>query len=139
MAFQRGSVNKVILVGNIGNDIEARFTPSGAAVVNLSIATKEVWKSQDQEEQERTEWHRVVLFGKMAEYADKYVKKGQLVFVEGRLQTRKWTDKSEVDRWSTEVIADTFTTLGSLKGGSDSGAAATAVSDQPPDDDDIPF
>lgn len=139
MAFQRGSVNKVILVGNIGNDIEARFTPSGAAVVNLSIATKEVWKSQDQEEQERTEWHRVVLFGKMAEYADKYVKKGQLVFVEGRLQTRKWTDKSEVDHWTTEIIADTFTTLGSLKGGSDSGAPAAAVSDQPPDDDDIPF
>ncbi len=139
MAFQRGSVNKVMLVGNIGNDIEARFTPSGAAVVNLSIATKEVWKSQGQEEQERTEWHKVVLFGKTAEYADKYVKKGQLVFVEGRLQTKKWTDKNEVDHWTTEVIADTFTTLGSLKGGSDSDAPADAVSDQPPDDDDIPF
>jgi len=103
--MQRNSVNKVILIGNLGQDPEARFTPQGTAVVNLSVATNESWKDQSGEVQERTEWHRVVMYGRMAETADKYMKKGQMVYVEGRLQTRQWEDKEGQRRYTTEVIA----------------------------------
>ena len=110
--MQRNSVNKVILIGNLGQDPEARFTPQGTAVVNLSVATNESWKDQSGEVQERTEWHRVVMYGRMAETADKYMKKGQMVYVEGRLHTQEWEDKDQVKRRTTEIRCDNFTMLG---------------------------
>lgn len=112
------SVNKVILVGNLGRDPEIRYMPSGDAIANLSIATTDTWKDKGGEKQERTEWHRVVMFGKQAEIAGEYLKKGSQVYIEGRLQTRKWTDKSEIERYTTEIIADRMQMLGSRAGGS---------------------
>ena len=94
--MQKNSVNKVIIVGNLGQDPEARFTPQGTAVTNLSVATNESWKNQSGEIQDRTEWHRVVIYGKMAETASEYMKKGQMVYVEGRLQTNEWEYQNQV-------------------------------------------
>lgn len=111
------SVNKVILVGNLGRDPEVRYMPSGDAMANLSIATTDTWKDKGGEKQERTEWHRVVMFGKQAEIAGEYLKKGSQVYIEGRLQTRKWTDKSNIERYTTEIIADRMQMLGSRAGG----------------------
>ncbi|MCH7574122.1 MAG: single-stranded DNA-binding protein [Candidatus Marinimicrobia bacterium] len=136
--MQRGSVNKVILVGHIGGDPEVKYTPSGTAVVNLTLATNEVRRDKEGNDVETTEWHRLVVWGKQAEFAGNYVKKGQLLFVEGRLQTRKWEDRNGVERRTTEVVTENLTMLGSKKGGSDPPAEADA-STQPPDDDDIPF
>ncbi|WP_281648754.1 single-stranded DNA-binding protein [Parendozoicomonas sp. Alg238-R29] len=103
----RGGVNKVILVGNLGGDPEVRFTPNGNAVTNLSIATSESWRDkQTGQQQERTEWHRVVIFGKLAEIAGQYLRKGSKVYLEGKLQTRKWQDQQGQDRYSTEVVID---------------------------------
>ena len=107
------SVNKVILVGNLGRDPEVRYMPSGDAMASLSIATTDTWKDKGGEKQERTEWHRVVMFGKQAEIAGEYLKKGSQVYIEGRLQTRKWTDKSNIERYTTEIIADRMQMLGS--------------------------
>ena len=102
--MQKSSVNKVIIVGYLGHNPEARFTPQGTAVTNISVATKESWKNQSGELQERTEWHRVSLFGKVAEIAGQYLDKGSKVYVEGKLQTRKWQDQSGQDRYTTEVV-----------------------------------
>jgi single-strand DNA-binding protein len=110
------SVNKVILLGNLGRDPETRYTTGGDAVCNLSIATSEQWKDKNGEKQERTEWHRVVLFGRQAEIAGEYLKKGSQVYVEGRLRTRKWQDKEGQDRYTTEIVADTMQMLGSRSG-----------------------
>lgn len=100
-------INKVILVGNIGNEPEMRYMPNGNAVATISLATSEVWKDkQTGEQQEKTEWHRVVFFGKIAEIVGQYVNKGSKLYVEGRLQTRKWQDQQGVDRYSTEVVVD---------------------------------
>ena len=100
-------INKVILIGNLGNDPEVRYMPNGNAVANLSIATSESWKDrQTGEQQERTEWHRVVIFGKLAEVAGQYLRKGSKVYLEGKLQTRKWQDQQGQDRYSTEVVID---------------------------------
>ena len=96
--MQKNSLNKVILIGNLGQDPEARFTPQGTAVTNLSIATNESWKDQSGEMQDRTEWHRVVMYGRMAETATEYMKKGQMVYVEGRLHTREWEDQNQIKR-----------------------------------------
>ena len=93
--MQKSSVNKVIIVGNLGQDPEARFTPQGTAVTNLSIATNESWKNQEGQIQDRTEWHRAVLYGKMAETASQYMKKGSMVYVEGRLRTKEWEDQNQ--------------------------------------------
>ena len=136
--MQRGSVNKVILVGHIGGDPEVKYTPSGTAVVNLTLATNEVRRDKDGNDVETTEWHRLVVWGKQAEFAGNYVKKGQLLFVEGRLQTRKWEDRNGVERRTTEVVTENLTMLGGKKGGGEPPAEADA-STQPPDDDDIPF
>jgi single-strand DNA-binding protein len=106
------SVNKVILLGNLGRDPETRYTTGGDAVTNLSIATSEQWKDKNGEKQERTEWHRVVLFGRQAEIAGEYLKKGRSVYVEGRLQTRKYTDKDGVEKYSTEIVGDRMQLLG---------------------------
>jgi len=114
------SVNKVILVGNLGKDPESRFLPDGGAGCNFSIATTDKWKDKSGEQQERTEWHRVSTFAKLAEICGEYLKKGSQVYVEGRLQTRKWQDKEGKDRYTTEIVADRMQMLGSRAGGSDS-------------------
>lgn len=102
-------VNKVILIGNLGNDPDVRFTPNGSAVANLSVATSESWKDRNTgQPQEKTEWHRVVIFGKLAEIAQQYLRKGSKVYIEGKLQTRKWQDQSGQDKYTTEVIVDGF-------------------------------
>ena len=112
------SVNKVILIGNLGRDPETRYTTGGDAVTNLTIATTETWKDKAGEKQEKTEWHRVVLFGRQAEVAGEYLKKGRPVYIEGRLQTRKYTDKDGVEKYATEIVADRMQLLGGREGGS---------------------
>lgn len=121
------SVNKVILVGNLGRDPETRYAPDGSAITNVSIATTETWKDKNGEKQEKTEWHRVVFFNrgnyKLGEIAGEFLKKGSQIYVEGRLQTRKWQDKDGVEKYSTEVIAETMQMLGSRQGmGGDGGS-----------------
>ena len=152
------SVNKVILVGNLGRDPETRYMPDGGAITNISIATTSTWKDKSGEKQEATEWHRISFFGKLAEIAGEYLKKGSPVYVEGRIRTRKWQDKeSGQDRYSTEIVADRMQLLGSRGGGSGGAepmtrepAAATAGGGGKPQqqkkggafdtmDDDIPF
>ena len=116
------SVNKVILVGNLGRDPETRYMPDGGAITNISIATTSTWKDKSGEKQEATEWHRVAFFGKLAEIAGEYLKKGSQVYVEGKLKTRKWQDKDGQEKYMTEVIADEMKMLGSRQGmGGDSG------------------
>ena len=110
-------VNKVILVGNLGKDPEIRYSPNGGAVANITIATSESWKDKvSGEKQEKTEWHRVVFFGRLAEIAGEYLKKGAQIYVEGRLQTRKWQDKEGKDRYTTEIVANEMQMLGSREG-----------------------
>ncbi len=111
-------VNKVILIGNLGNDPEVRYTAGGAAVANVSIATTESWKDKESgEQQEKTEWHRVVFFNRLAEIVAEYLKKGSQIYVEGRLQTRKWQDKEGNDKYSTEIVANEMQMLGGRGGG----------------------
>lgn len=110
-------VNKVILVGNLGQDPEVRFMPNGNAVANISIATSESWKDQQGQLQEKTEWHRVVMFRRLAEIAGEYLKKGSQVYLEGKLQTRKWQDQNGQDRYTTEIVADQMQMLGGRQGG----------------------
>lgn len=111
------SVNKVILVGNLGADPETRYLPSGDAVTNIRMATTSQWKDKSSgDKKEETEWHRVVFFGKLAEIAGQYLKKGSQVYIEGRLRTRKWQDKEGQDRYSTEIVADIMQMLGSRQG-----------------------
>lgn len=143
-------VNKVILVGNLGADPETRYMPSGSAVTNIRIATSESWKDKTSgEKQERTEWHSIAFFGRLAEIAAEYLRKGSQVYIEGRLRTRKWQDKQGADRWTTEIVANEMQMLGSRPG---AGAPAMEASggggrpaNAPPSppaedfDDDIPF
>ncbi len=110
------SVNKVILVGNLGRDPEVRRMPSGDAMVSLSIATTDTWKDKSGERQEKTEWHRIVIFGRLGGVAGEYLKKGSQAYFEGRLQTRKWTDKEGQEKYTTEVVADRMQMLGSRPG-----------------------
>ena len=110
------SVNKVILIGNLGRDPETRYMPEGGAITNISIATTEKWKDKNGDMQEKTEWHRVAFFGKLAEIAGEYLKKGSQVYVEGRLQTRKWQDKDGQDKYTTEIVANVMQMLGSRQG-----------------------
>jgi len=145
-------VNKVIIVGNLGGDPETRYMPSGSAVTNLTVATNESWKDKATGEQkDRTEWHKVAMFNRLAEVAAEYLRKGSQVYIEGKLRTRKWQDKSGQDRWTTEIVADEMQMLGS-RGGSGGGGSApmnspsdSAPSNAPPQpgpddfDDDIPF
>lgn len=107
------SVNKVIVLGNLGKDPELRHLPNGDAVCNFSLATTESWKDKDGNKQDKTEWHNVVIFRKLAEIAGEYLKKGRPVYIEGRLQTRKWQDKEGKDRYTTEIVADQMQMLGS--------------------------
>ncbi|MAQ00990.1 MAG: single-stranded DNA-binding protein [Pseudomonadota bacterium] len=110
-------VNKVILVGNLGNDPEVRYMPNGNAVANLSLATSESWKDQQGQVQERTEWHRLTMYRRLAEIAGEYLKKGSQIYVEGKLQTRKWQDQQGQDRYTTEIIVDQMQMLGGRDGG----------------------
>ena len=135
--MQKNSVNKVILIGNLGQDPEGRFTPQGTAVTNLSVATNESWKNQNGELQDRTEWHRVVMYGKMAETANEYMHKGQMVYVEGRLQTNEWEDKNQIKRRTTEIKCDNFTMLGRRGDTNTQSGNQTEKPEQ--DDDDLPF
>ena len=150
-----GSVNKVILVGNLGRDAELRYTPGGAAVATLNLATTEVWNDKAGQKQEKTEWHRIVLWGKQAESLQEYLTKGKQIYVEGRLQTRQWDDKDGNKKYTTEIKADRITLLGGggggggarsggmERGGADRGGAQHGGGDEPPmepiTDDDIPF
>ena len=141
--MQKNSLNKVILIGNLGQDPEARFTPQGTAVTNLSIATNESWKDQNGETQDRTEWHRVVMYGRMAETAAEYMKKGQMVYVEGRLNTREWEDQNQIKRKTTEIRCDNFTMLG-RRSDSPADQSQGSMSQPVPTpnsevDDDLPF
>ncbi len=111
------SVNKVIIVGNLGRDPEVRYTPNGSAVCNVSVATTRSWKNKDSgDKNEETEWHRVVFYDKLAEIAGEYLKKGRSVYVEGRLKTRKWKDKDGAEKYTTEIIATDMQMLGSREG-----------------------
>jgi single-strand DNA-binding protein len=116
------SVNKVILIGNLGRDPEVRYAPSGSAICNVTLATTRNWKGKESgERMEETEWHRVVFYDRLAEIAGEYLKKGRPVYVEGRLKTRKWTDKDGVEKYTTEIIADQMQLLGSREGGGGGG------------------
>ena len=139
-------VNKVIVVGNLGSDPDTRYMPSGSAVTNLSIATSESWKDkQSGEQKERTEWHKVAMFGRLAEIAAEYLRKGSQVYIEGKLRTRKWQDKDGKDRWTTEIVADEMQMLGGRSGGGAPAMNPSQGSSAPPPaapddfDDDIPF
>ena len=132
--MQKGSVNKIVLVGHLGADPESRFTPSGVAVSTFNMATNESWKNKEGEYEDRTEWHRIVLYGKAAETASEYMKKGQLAYVEGRIRTHSWEDKDGMTRYTTEVLGDRFTMLGRK-----SENKSTAPAETGGDDDDLPF
>ena len=143
-----GSVNKVILVGNLGRDAELRYTPGGAAVATINMATTEVWNDKTGQRQEKTEWHRVVLWGKPAESLTEYLTKGKQIYVEGRLQTRQWDDKDGNKRYTTEIRGDRIVLLGGGGGGGSrqQSRAAGALAEDPMGepvseltDDDIPF
>ncbi len=119
------SVNKVILIGNLGRDPEVRYTPSGSAVCNVTLATTRSWKSKESgEKMEETEWHRIVFYDRLAEIAGEYLKKGRSIYVEGRLKTRKWTDKDGAEKYTTEVIAQEMNMLGSREGMGGGGGGA---------------
>ena len=142
-------VNKVILIGNLGADPEVRFTPGGQAVANFRIATSESWTDKNGQKQERTEWHRIVVWGKLAELCGEYLKKGRQCFLEGRLQTREWQDKEGQKHYTTEVVASGVTFLGAPSGNGgrrneppagDFGPPPPGHDNPPaPGDDDIPF
>lgn len=140
-----GSINKVILIGRLGKDPEMRFTPSGKAVTNFTLATNEIWTDQGGERQERTEWHRVVTWGKLAENCAKLLSKGKQVYVEGRIQTRSWDDRDGNKRYTTEIVANTMQMLGPVEGGSkgvaDEGMDLSSGDAMPgsPEFDDVPF
>jgi len=141
------SLNKVMLIGNLGKDPEVRYTASGQAVAGFSLATSEKFKGKSGEWEERTEWHNITLWGKLAEIAGEYLSKGKTVYIEGRLQTRKWQDKSGNDRYTTEIVGDKMQMLspkGERRGGDVSSEPATGGGggsyEEPPfQDDDIPF
>jgi|TARA_B100000470_G_scaffold201394_1_gene173619 single-strand DNA-binding protein len=133
--MHKGSVNKVVLVGHLGGDPETRYTPSGAAVANFNMATNESWRDANGELQDKTEWHRCVMFGKSAELAGELLKKGQLVYLEGKLQTRNWEDKDGVKRYTTEVVCDMFTMLGRRMDNTGQADPVAAGNDE----DDLPF
>ena len=139
--MQKGSVNKVVLVGHLGGDPETRFLPSGAAVANFNLATNESWKDTNGEFQDKTEWHRCVMFGKSAELAGDLLKKGQLAYIEGKLQTRNWEDKDGVKRYTTEVVCDMITMLGRKMDSAETQERPkpNESEDSPLEDDDLPF
>ncbi len=149
MATGQGTVNKVILLGRLGRDPEVRYTPSGTMVANFSVATNRVWKDTNGQAVTETEWHNVVVWSKLAEIAQTYLKKGSLVYVEGRLQTRNWKDQNDVTHYKTEVIAENFQMVGPRSAGEQTSVTPTEPTQTPtepeitpgPDEpvDDLPF
>jgi single-strand DNA-binding protein len=141
------SVNKVIIVGNLGKDPETRYTADGAAIANVSVATTHKWKTKDGDKKEETEWHRVSFFGRLAEIVAEYLTKGSSVYIEGRLRTRKWQDKDGNDKYTTEIVAENMQMLSRSSGGEEraerpakpSKPPARAESGPPDVDDDVPF
>lgn len=127
MAVGRGTVNKVILIGRLGRDPELRYTPDGTAVATLNLATNVIWKDKDGNQQERTEWHRIVAWRKLAEICGEWLKKGSHIYVEGRLQTRSWEDKNGVKRFTTEIVADRMQMLDRK------GEVVAAEAEEPPE------
>jgi single-strand DNA-binding protein len=127
-----GGVNKVILIGNLGADPEVRFTPSGQAVANFRIATHESWTDKNGQKQDRTEWHRIVVWGKLGELCGEYLKKGRQAYVEGRLQTREWTDKEGKKNYTTEVVAQSVQFLGGAPGARSEGGGFKPREEAPP-------
>ena len=137
--MQKNSVNKVILIGNLGQDPESRFTPQGTAVTSFSVATNESWKSQNGEIKEHTEWHRIEMFGKRAETANEYMRKGNTVYIEGRLKTDEWEDKETGQkRRATKIQCDNFTMLG-RRGDNQSQGGGQPSAPASNEDDDLPF
>ncbi|MFZ3072764.1 MAG: single-stranded DNA-binding protein [Thermodesulfobacteriota bacterium] len=141
-------VNKVILVGNLGKDPELRYAPSGMAIANFSIATTETWKDKSGAKQDKTEWHKIVAFNKLAEICGEYLNKGKQVYIEGRIQTRQWEDKDGNKRYTTEIVASTMQFLGAAGGkgvapqsasGGGAQEEAPPMENPPPELDDIPF
>lgn len=136
-------VNKAILVGRLGKDPEIKYTPSGTAVTNFTIATSENFKDKDGQKQERTEWHRIVAFGKLAEICGEYLVKGRQVYIEGRIQTRSWDDKNGTKRYTTEIVANTVQFLGKTDEGTKGGAEPTpdagSASEPTAIEEDVPF
>jgi len=139
------SVNKVILIGNLGKDPETRYMSNGEAVTNITLATTDIWKDRNGEKQEKTEWHRVTFYRKLAEIAGEYLKKGSPVYIEGRLETRKWTDKSGAERYTIEIIANEMKMLGGKSQESDQQPTKEQAKQKPASswvddlEDDIPF
>jgi single-strand DNA-binding protein len=137
------SINKVILVGNLGRDPETRYASSGDAICNIAVATTDKWKDKTSGEQkEATEWHRIAFFGKLAEIAGQYLKKGSQVYIEGKLKTRKWADKDGVEKYTTEIVADTMQMLGGKQSDSGSAPQQQQAKQSAPTggfEDDIPF
>jgi single-strand DNA-binding protein len=135
-----GSLNKAILIGRLGKDPEMRFTPSGRAVTNFTMATSDYWMDQNNERQERTEWHRIVAWGKLAETCAKILAKGKLVYIEGRLQTRAWDDRDGNKRYTTEIVANAMQILSPMDSSESKDYSDTgAVTQEPEGFDDIPF
>ena len=139
-------INKAIIIGRLGRDPEVRYTPSGVAVANFTVATSEDWKDKESgEKKERTEWHRIVAFGKLGEICGQYLSKGRQVYIEGRIQTRDWEDKNGVKRYTTEIVASQMQMLGAkdeANAGRPAGPSAADIADAPfagPQEDDIPF
>jgi single-strand DNA-binding protein len=133
-------VNRVILIGRLGRDPELKFTPAGKAVTNFTMATSETWKDDSGERQERTEWHRIVIWGKLAEVAAKYLSKGSQVYIEGKLQTREWTDKDGQKKYTTEIVASSLVMLsGKGEGGNNPEKPESSGGLSPDDLDQIPF
>jgi len=132
-------LNIAQIIGHLGRDPDVRYTPEGTAIANLAVATNETWKDKNGEKQERTEWHRVVLFGKVAEIAGEYLKKGSLVYLQGRLQTRKWQGDNGQDRYTTEIVADRMRMLGGKGDRETQSANGKPAAASPDFNDDIPF
>lgn len=133
------SVNKTILIGHLGADPELKYTAGGVAVCNFSIATSEKWNDKDGQHQEKTEWHRVVLWNRLAEIAKEYLKKGSQVYVEGKLQTRSYEDKDGIKRYITEIVGHQLQFLGGKPGDADKSEQSGPASNNQPEDDDLPF
>ena len=141
--MQKSSVNKVILVGHIGNKPEGRYTPSGTSTANFSLATNESWIDNDKEKKERTEWHNIVAWNKLADFATEYLQKGQLIFIEGKLQTRTYKDKDDVQHWKTEIVANVITPLewktGEKKENGSVKQNAENLMEEPEAEEELPF
>ena len=140
--MQRNSINKVILVGHIGNKPEGRYLSSGTATATFSLATNESWKGSDQVRQDKTEWHNIVAWGKLADFVSDYIQKGQLVYIEGKLQTRTWKDRDENPRKTTEIVASSITPLEWKNAAADDESSKEdkgEIQEDEPNGDDLPF